>query len=271
MPILNIAGYQFVPLNNLDDLKTQLVALCKAHALLGTILLSPEGININLAGEVTDVELFLSAMKAIKFFSEMRFHQTYSTMIPFQSLKIKIKKEIITFHQPKANPLNAGRASSISPEELKKWLDEKRDITLLDTRNDYEFRFGTFIGAINLHLHNFSELAEAVTTINPHKPVVMFCTGGIRCEKAALYMLHNGFDQVYQLDGGILGYFAKVGGAHYQGECFVFDERIALDPQLKDTDTIQCLACHGPVNLEDQHSHAYVRGVSCPSCQAISS
>lgn len=263
MPIQNIAGYQFIPLNNLASMQSTLKSLCEQQGLLGTILLSPEGVNMSLAGQPEAIAAFRASLPSL--FAEMSFHETYSSMLPFQTLKIKIKKEIITFQQPGSTPTADHRAPAISPETLKAWLDEGRDITLLDTRNDYEYRFGTFKGAVNLKLHHFTELADAISPIHPDKPVVMFCTGGIRCEKAGILMQQKGFE-VYQLDGGILGYFAKVGGAHYEGECFVFDERVALDPQLKDTDTIQCLSCQGPVTLAEQHLPAYVRGVSCPAC-----
>ena len=163
-------------------------------------------------------------------FTQFAFHEFYSAEQPFRKLKVKIKKEIITFRQPDLNVLGM-RAPALAPEELKQWLDEKRDITLLDTRNEYEISMGTFDGAVNLHLNHFNELPKAMGEIDPAKPVVMFCTGGIRCEKAAQYMKEHGFPDVYQLDGGILGYFAKVGGAHYSGGCFVFDERVSVEPQ----------------------------------------
>ena len=266
MPILNIAGYKFIKLEDLPAIQAALKSQCEQAGLLGTILLSKEGVNMNLAGEQDRVRSFQLQLANSLYFSGMSFHETYSSTVPFQTLKIKIKNEIITFHQPDANPALCDRAPTISPEALKTWLDQGRDITLLDTRNDYEYRFGTFKGAINLHLKNFTELADAVSSLDPDKPVVMFCTGGIRCEKAGLFMLLQGFREVYQLDGGILGYFAKVGGAHYEGECFVFDERVALDTSLRDTDTIQCLCCQGPVTVADQHLPSYVRGVSCPAC-----
>jgi predicted sulfurtransferase len=147
-------------------------------------------------------------------------------------LKIKLKKEIISFRQPDAAPLER-RAPSIDPIAFKAWLDEKRDITLLDTRNDYEIELGTFKGAVNLHLNDFCEFAEAAAAIDHSKPIVMFCTGGVRCEKAALHMMNLGYQDVYQLDGGILNYFEKVGAAHYDGGCFVFDERVLVDAAMK--------------------------------------
>jgi UPF0176 protein len=138
------------------------------------------------------------------------------------------------------------RAPAIAPNILKQWLDEKRDITLLDTRNDYEVRFGTFKKATHLAINDFSDFPKAATALTADKPVVMFCTGGIRCEKAALELLHAGFPEVYQLEGGILNYFQETDGAHYEGECFVFDERVALDTNLQVTGTLQCVVCEGP-------------------------
>lgn len=226
--ILNIAGYRFVTLGQLPLLKNQFMPFCEAHALKGTILLSEEGINISLSGTVEAISAFKAMLNADTRFADMSFHEFYSATQPFKRLKIKLKKEIITFRQ-QTNALKR-RAKALSPVELKKWLDENRDITLLDTRNDYEVELGTFNKAVDLHLNHFTQLPEAVRDLDPAKPVVMFCTGGIRCEKAALYMEDQGFKEVYQLDGGILGYFKTVGGDHYQGGCFVFDERVVVNP-----------------------------------------
>lgn len=233
MKITNIAGYKFLPLEKLDALQDQLQSQCHQQALFGTILLSQEGINMNLAGEFDKVSAFLAYLRTDSRFANISFHTTYSDFIPFRHLKIKIKKEIITLKEPNATPNTEHETPRISAQALKSWLDENRDITLLDTRNDYEFDFGTFVGAQQLNIKNFSELPKNLSTLDKSKPLVMFCTGGIRCEKAGLVLLDQGFEKVYQLDGGILAYFAKVGSAHYQGDCFVFDERIALNTQLE--------------------------------------
>ncbi|HTM64472.1 MAG TPA: rhodanese-like domain-containing protein [Gammaproteobacteria bacterium] len=259
MQTLNIAGYKFIELNDLTSLRNSLQDKCSSLQLKGTILLSPEGINISLAGTKQAVMSFKTSLAGDERFADMRFHHTYSSYLPFKHLKVKLKNEIITLRQGDVAPVNVNRAPDISPSELKRWLDEKRDITLLDTRNDYEYRFGTFAGALNLHIHNFGELPEAVRNLDKQKPLVMFCTGGIRCEKAAIYMMNQGFSEVYQLDGGILGYFAQAGGAHYEGECFVFDERIALDSYLKYNGTSQCTQCQGPISAND---------AGCTSCAA---
>jgi len=231
MQILNIAGYKFILLTEIENLRTFFLDQCQALELKGTILLSQEGMNISLAGTPSQIQSFRMLLQNDARFMDISFHESYSAIQPFQRLKVKLKKEIITLGQPDANPLTE-RAPAISPEEFKQWLDEKRDITILDTRNDYEVQFGTFTHAIHLHLAGFGELPNAVKELERTKPIVMFCTGGIRCEKAALHMLNNGFTNIYQLDGGILGYFRKVGGAHYTGECFVFDERISVDSNL---------------------------------------
>lgn len=257
MQILNIAGYKFIALSyDLNALRNHLVTKCGELELKGTILLSSEGINLSLAGSLPNTMSFMSHLKTDLRFADIRFHETFSETIPFNTLKVKLKKEIITLNKSEVNAVQM-RAPSLTPEDFKQWLDEKRDLTLLDTRNDYEVRFGTFTGAKNLHLNDFGEFPEALADVDKDKPIVMFCTGGIRCEKAALYMLHHGYSHIYQLDGGILGYFAKVGGAHYTGECFVFDERVALDTHLNDTGTIQCPACQGPVTKAQQQ---------CPAC-----
>lgn len=266
MQILNIAGYKFISLSHdIHALREQFFASASELKIKGTILLSHEGINLNVAGTPSAITAFKERLKENTLFADLSFHETYSDHLPFNVLKVKIKKEIITMKQPEACPLGS-RAPSISPQELKQWLDEKRDITLLDTRNDYEVRFGTFAGATHLQLKDFGEFPAALDQVDKDKPLVMFCTGGIRCEKAAVYMLNKGHSNIYQLDGGILGYFAQVGGEHYNGECFVFDERVAVDTELKDTDTLQCLVCQGPVTQEQQQSLDFVPGVSCPTC-----
>lgn len=232
MTILNIAGYRFVALTALPALRDHLLAECKAHHLMGTILLSPEGINLMLAGETSEMTAFFEALLMDSRFDGMIHHKTYTATRPFNRLKVKIRKEIITFRQSAINPLEQ-RAPTISPLEFRKWLDEGRSMVVLDTRNDFEVQFGAFQGAINPELNQFGEFPEAIANLPRDLPVVTYCTGGVRCEKAALAMMDAGFPEVYQLEGGILGYFAAVGDAHYQGDCFVFDERVAVNPKLQ--------------------------------------
>lgn len=247
MQILNIAGYKFIPLMDLSALKEHLLEVCNRLTIKGTILLSSEGININLAGILDSIIDFKTELKKDSRFVTISFKESMSEDIPFQQMKVKIKPEIITMRTDTVSPEQTSRAPSLEPEELKAWLDAGRDITLLDTRNDYEVRFGTFRNAINLRINDFSEFPKASETVSHAKPIVMFCTGGIRCEKAALHMLSQGYSDIYQLHGGILNYFEKVGGDHYDGECFVFDKRVALNARLETTGTQQCVQCEGPM------------------------
>lgn len=227
MTILNIATYQFITLTGLHTLRERFFQQCQLLALKGTILLSEEGINLSLSGPIENINQFKLFLKSDERFADFEFRESYSDTLSFKRLKVKIKKEMITMNYPDLSP-EQNRAPTISPELLKQWLDEKRDVMLLDTRNDFEVKYGTFAGAVHLKLKNFSEFPSAIKSLYSNQPIVMFCTGGIRCEKAALAMIDAGFSEVYQLEGGILNYFAKVGGTHYQGECFVFDERVTV-------------------------------------------
>jgi UPF0176 protein len=267
MQIINIAGYKFIPLNQLAVLRELLLNHCTALGCKGTILLGAEGINITLAGLPESIAAFKDFLQKDQRFTDITFRESFSAQLPFNFMKVKIKKEIITLGRPEVKPA-AVRAPSISPSELKQWLDEERDITLLDTRNDYEVRFGTFKNATHFGLGDFGEFPHHSSNLPADKPVVMFCTGGIRCEKAALHLLNAGFPEVLQLEGGILNYFQEVGGEHYQGECFVFDQRVAVNANLVETGTVQCLACQGPITPEQQSLPAYVTKVSCPMCAA---
>ena len=157
----------------------------------------------------------------------------------------------------------------IAAKELKRWLDEGRPVTLLDTRNDYEVKLGTFKGAIDPDIKTFRGFPDAVRKLPEElkdQPVVMFCTGGIRCEKAGPFMEMEGFKHIYQLDGGILKYFEECGGDHYDGDCFVFDQRVGVDPALCETDHAVCFACLAPLDATDQEDPRYVQGKSCPHC-----
>jgi RluA family pseudouridine synthase len=181
---------------------------------------------------------------------------------------VRLKKEIIAFGIPGIDP--ARRTSpKVSPKELKRWLDEGHPVTLLDTRNDYEVKLGTFRNALPIGIAHFREFPQAVARLAPElkeQPIVMFCTGGIRCEKAGPFMEREGFKSIYQLDGGILKYFEECGGEHYAGECFVFDQRVGLDPSLQETGASQCFACQTPLSEADQQHEHYVPGESCAYC-----
>jgi len=268
MRILNVSAYKFVSLDDIDDLRGRLRARARDLGLKGTILLAPEGINLFIAGLQPQVERFLARLAEDPRFAGLEAKLSWSEEQPFNRMLVKAKREIITLRRPDADPSRMP-APRIAPRELKQWLDEGREVLLLDTRNGFEVSLGSFDGAAELHLKSFSELPKAAEAIDPRwkdLPVVTFCTGGIRCEKAAPLLMLEGFREVYQLDGGILKYFEDCGGAHYHGECFVFDKRVALGPDLQPTGTAQCYACQSILTPDDQLRPEYVFGQSCHHC-----
>jgi len=234
--ILNIAFYKFVSLDDLVQLRRNLREKCEEFQILGTILVSPEGINGGLAGKENQIREFQQFFRQLKCGAEVEFKESYSDYVPFKKLFVKIKKEIIPAGDPNIQP-EIFTGARISPLELKKWLDEDREFDLLDTRNDYEVEYGTFDKSVHLGLQHFRDFSKKLISFkkDSEKPLVMFCTGGVRCEKASVVALRQGFREVYQLDGGILQYFKVCGESHYRGSCFVFDERVALNSQLIST------------------------------------
>lgn len=264
---INLSAYKFTPLADLPKLKQQLLAAAKACRLKGTVLLSAEGINLFVAGSRADVDVFVAELRAVPGLEDLAPKESESAEQPFNRMLVKIKKEIIAFGVEGIDPARQP-AAKLPSRTLKQWLDEGRAITLLDTRNDYEVRLGTFRGAVPAGIENFRDFPDAVKRLPAElkdRPIVMFCTGGIRCEKAGPFMVREGFN-VFQLDGGILKYFEECGGAHYDGECFVFDKRVGVDPALKETDSVLCYACQMPLTVEEQRHPHYVSDVSCPHC-----
>ncbi|GAB5444772.1 MAG: hypothetical protein Fues2KO_51210 [Fuerstiella sp.] len=266
--IVNISAYKFVRLTELEQRRSQLRDLATQLGIKGTILLSPEGINLFLAAARPSIDEFVAELKQDPQLSDLMPKESISDYQPFNRMLIKIKKEIIAFGIDDVNPIER-TSPKLPPKELKAWLDEGRAVHLLDTRNNYEMEIGTFDQAIAADIDHFREFPEAVRKLPEamkDEPIVMFCTGGIRCEKAGPYMEQAGFKQVFQLDGGILKYFEECGGAHYDGDCFVFDQRVAVDPNLQETQHTQCFVCQEVVSPEDQQSSKYEPGVSCPKC-----
>lgn len=265
---LNLAAYKFLSLDNLPQLRQELKQLVFSLGLRGTILISPEGINLFVAGPDSDAESFLSQLRLMPGLSDITVKKSWTGYQPFNRMLVKIKKEIIAFGIESVRP--AERTSpKLSPEELKEWLDSGKPVTLLDTRNDYEVELGTFRNAVELdiqHFRNFPDAVKKLPEAQKSQPIVMFCTGGIRCEKAGPLMEQLGFEQIYQLDGGILNYFEKCGDAHYDGDCFVFDQRVAVTPQLDPSGAQFCFACQAVLKPSDLSSDRYRRGEYCPHC-----
>jgi UPF0176 protein len=267
-PFLNMAAYKFAPLTDLKERRGRLLALCKDRNVKGSILLSPEGINLFVAGEAEHVEALLQELRTWPGLHDLAPKLSGSEQLPFRRMHVRVKKEIIAFGVAGIDP--ARRSSpKLAPQTLKQWLDEGRPVTLLDTRNNYEVKVGTFHKAVSVGIDHFREFPQAVDRLDPRlkdQPVVIFCTGGIRCEKAGPFMEQAGFKHVLQLEGGILRYFEACGGAHYDGECFVFDQRTGLDPALQPREWTQCFKCRTPVSAADQMHPHFAIGKSCPYC-----
>lgn len=273
-PYVNIAAYKFITLTDTHEKRPQFRAQCEELGLKGTILLSPEGINLFLAGLREPIDRFLAWLRDDIRFADLAVKESYSDRQPFTKMLVKLKREIITMKHPLIQP-EKGRAPAVDAKTLKHWLDCGQDdagkpVVMVDTRNAFEVDVGTFDNTVDYRIEKFSEFPDVIAQHKDElagKTVVTFCTGGIRCEKAAIHMQNVGFDSVYQLEGGILKYFEEVGGAHYTGDCFVFDYRTALNPQLQATETRQCFACRAVVTPREQLSPYYIAGKSCPHCR----
>jgi UPF0176 protein len=237
--IVNVAAYRFVPLADLPALRDALRARAEALALKGTILLAPEGINLFLAGAREGVDGFLAWLCEDGRFAGMPVKESLSDRVPFGRLRVRLKREIITLRAPVAP--HEGRAPAVDAATLKRWLDQGhddagREVLLLDTRNAYETDVGRFAGAIDYRIPSFTALPAAVLADRERylgKTVVSYCTGGIRCEKAALHLSALGLGEVHQPEGGILKYLEETDGSHWDGDCFVFDGRGAVDRHLE--------------------------------------
>ena len=230
----NIAAYRFTELDDCVRLKTSFLNLGRTLHLKGTIILSQEGINLMISGSQDAIDSFREALEFDSRFAKLDYKVSYSEETPFQRFLVKIKPEIISMRQPNIQP-NKKTGRYLAPKTLKQWLDLGKPITLLDTRNTFEIAMGSFEQAIHVNLDHFTNFPQKLAHLQTPKQqtVVTFCTGGIRCEKATAFMLDQGFTDVYQLEGGILRYLEDCGQAHYKGNCFVFDQREALNASLK--------------------------------------
>ncbi|MFI4937581.1 MAG: rhodanese-related sulfurtransferase [Candidatus Berkiellales bacterium] len=236
MSYVNISGYKFTQLDNLEQLQQDLKANCLSLSLKGSILISTEGINIFLSGQRQAILEFYAYLATLNL-PTIEFKESFSDYPPFKRMKVLIKAEIITMGVPWVDPANHS-APAVSAEEFKQWLDEKKPLVILDTRNQYEIEIGKFKTAFDLSIDHFREFPEAIKNLPEefkNKTIVTYCTGGIRCEKAAPYLIAQGFNNVYQLEGGILKYLEKCDGTHYEGDCFVFDDRVALNAKLQES------------------------------------
>ncbi len=265
---LNIAGYKFVTIPDRNTLRQPFKHKCDSLELKGTVLLSHEGINIFVAGLESNIVQFRNWVIEDERFNDISFKESTSDAQPFNRMNVRLKNEIISVGLPNFDRIDS-EEGRIFPNELHQRLSNNEDIVLLDTRNTYETRLGSFQNSIELGIRTFRAFPEAVANMDTSlkdKQIVMFCTGGVRCEKASVIMRDAGFTNVRQLEGGILGYFQEVGGDHWNGECFVFDKRVALKPDLTETGTTVCFACREPLLPEQQLDPAYVPGISCSYC-----
>jgi len=267
--ILNLATYRFVSLSDLPLWRERILAHAQAERMRGTVLISSEGINLFVAGEESSARRWFGWLTEQEPFVAMTAKESWSDEIPFNRMLVRLKREIISMGIQEIVP-ERETSPKLSPDQLKAWLDEGKPMTLLDVRNDYEVEVGTFHNARAIgvdHFRHFPAAVERLPDSLKQEPIVMFCTGGIRCEKAGPLMEKRGFKQIFQLDGGILAYLERHGSAHYSGDCFVFDKRVALDGNLNPSGLAQCYACQAILTADQQASPRYQPGVSCPHCE----
>jgi UPF0176 protein len=263
------ALYQFVTLEDFHELREPLLSACIEAGVKGTLLLAQEGINGTIAGSREGVHKVLAYLRSDSRLANLVHKESYDDHMPFYRMKVKLKKEIVTMGVAGIDP-NDVVGTYVNPLD---WNDLVNDpeVVLIDTRNDYEVGIGTFAGAVDPNTTTFREFPGYVRdNYDPakHKKVAMFCTGGIRCEKASAFMLKEGFEEVYHLEGGILKYLEEVPPEEstWEGECFVFDSRVAVNHKLEKGQYDQCYGCRHPITEDDKLSEKYIKGVCCPGC-----
>ncbi|MDA0977953.1 MAG: rhodanese-related sulfurtransferase [Proteobacteria bacterium] len=267
--IVVCALYHFVRIEDPGALRTALLSLLEHEGIRGTLLIAQEGLNGTVAGSRHAIDRLLHFLHGDPRFTNLVHKESVADEMPFLRSRVKLKKEIVTMGVPDIDP-NHIVGTYVKPEAWNDLISDP-DVTVIDTRNDYEVSIGTFKGAINPHTTTFREFPEYVeANLDPrkHRKVAMFCTGGIRCEKSTAYLKSQGFDEVFHLEGGILKYLEEVPEetSLWEGECFVFDDRVTVDHQLNPGSYDQCHACRMPVSEEDKQQPSYVKGVSCPHC-----
>ena len=267
--IVVCAMYKFVTLENYQDIKPNLLKVMEDNVIKGTLLLANEGINGTVAGTRESIDTLLNWLKSDERLASIEYKESYTEVMPFNRTKVKLKKEIVTMGIEGIDPKQVV-GTYVDPKDWNALISDP-DVILVDTRNDYEYQVGTFQNAVNPDTETFREFPQYVEkNMDPakHKKVAMFCTGGIRCEKSTAYMKEQGYEEVYHLKGGILKYLEDVPKEEtmWEGECFVFDERVTVNHDLERGEYDQCHACRLPITEEEKLSDKYQRGVSCPHC-----
>jgi UPF0176 protein len=267
--IVIAALYNFTSFPNFEELKEPLQACCNQAGTMGTVLLASEGINGTVAGSREGVDAVLAHIRALPGCADLEHKESYDTENPFLRMKVRLKKEIVTMGVPGTDPNNIV-GTYVDPDDWDALITDP-NVVVIDTRNDYEVGIGTFRGAVDPRTTTFREFPAYVREhYDPavQKKVAMFCTGGIRCEKASAFMLNEGFEEVYHLEGGILKYLEEVPreDSAWEGECFVFDNRVAVNHKLEKGQYDQCHGCRHPITEQDKLSPHYRKGVCCPGC-----
>ncbi len=265
-----VTFYKFVRLDNYRDRRQPLLSFCQQHHLKGTILLAAEGINATISGTRSSIDAVLAYLKADACFANLEHQESIAQKSPFDRLKVRLKQEIVTFGIP-TDPTEAV-GTYVKPQDWNE-LIANPDVLTIDTRNQYEVEIGTFKGSIDPHTDSFTQFPEYVANnLDPtqHKQIALFCTGGIRCEKATSYLLNQGFEHVYHLQGGILNYLEQVPAtdSQWEGECFVFDDRVAITHGLELGTHQLCWGCGNPISQTDLTDPLYEPGICCPRCYA---
>ena len=263
------ALYKFVTLDDFAAFRKPLLKLMQAHQVKGTLLLAKEGINGTIAGEREGIDALLAWLRTDARFADIEAKESYEHEMPFYRSKVKLKKEIVTMGIDSIDPKKIV-GTYVKPEDWNALITDP-EVLLIDTRNDYEVKIGAFKGAINPDTETFRGFPQYVKEhLDPgkHKKVAMYCTGGIRCEKSTAFLKEQGFEDVYHLQGGILKYLEEIPAEQstWQGECFVFDNRVAVNHDLEKGQYDQCYACRYPITEDDKNSEQFLQGVSCPHC-----